>query len=165
MRFAPVAVAQQSTEILSLASADTTGGSGRSALDRTVDYNGQPVTIRSFMVGGEMTDGNTAWVTHRGNYTVAAGQYLRRFFYLALSSASGDRREGNLLDKVWFSTEPEPPVMGSGSLQLSMAVVLDAFRTEAAAVSITFSIELPAGSYTLTSADGTAETRTLAALG
>ena len=57
---APVAVAQQITEILTQASADTTGGSVRSALDRTVDYNGQPVTIRSFMVGGEMTDGNTA---------------------------------------------------------------------------------------------------------
>ena len=162
---APVAVAQQITEILTQASADTTGGSVRSALDRTVDYNGQPVTIRSFMVGGEMTDGNTAWVTHRGNYTVAAGQYLSRFFFLALSCASGDRREGNLLDKVWFSTEPEPPVMGSGSLQLTKAVEQDAYRTEAAAVTNTFSIELPAGSYTLTYADGTAETRTLAAPG
>ena len=162
---APVAVAQQITEILTQASADTTGGSVRSALDRTVDYHGQPVTIRSFMVGGEMTDGNTAWVTHRGNYTVAAGQYLSRFFFLALSCASGDRREGNLLDKVWFSTEPEPPVMGSGSLQLTKAVEQDAYRTEAAAVTNTFSIELPAGSYTLTYADGTAETRTLAAPG
>ena len=130
-----------------------------------MDYNGQPVTIRSFMVGGEMTDGNTAWVTHRGDYTVAAGQYLSRFFFLALSCASGDRREGNLLDKVWFSTEPEPPVMGSGSLQLTKAVEQDAYRTEAAAVTNTFSIELPAGSYTLTYADGTAETRTLAAPG
>ena len=130
---APVAVAQQITEILTQASADMTGGSVRSALDRTVDYNGQPVTIRSFMVGGEMTDGNTAWVTHRGDYTVAAGQYLSRFFFLALSCASGDRREGNLLDKVWFSTEPEPPVMGSGSLQLTKAVEQDAYRTEAAA--------------------------------
>lgn len=162
---APVAVAQQITEILTQASADMTGGSVRSALDRTVDYNGQPVAIRSFMVGGEMTDGNTAWVTHRGDYTVAAGQYLSRFFFLALSCASGDRREGNLLDKVWFSTEPEPPVMGSGSLQLTKAVEQDAYRTEAAAVTNTFSIELPAGSYTLTYADGTAETRTLAAPG
>lgn len=162
---APVAVAQQITEILTQASADMTGGSVRSALDRTVDYNGQPVTIRSFMVGGEMTDGNTAWVTHRGDYTVAAGQYLSRFFFLALSCASGDRREGNLLDKVWFSTEPEPPVMSSGSLQLTKAVEQDAYRTEAAAVTNTFSIELPAGSYTLTYADGTAETRTLAAPG
>ena len=162
---APVAVAQQITEILTQASADTTGGSVRNALDQTVDYNGQPVTIRSFMVGGEMTDSNTAWVTHRGDYTVAAGQYLSRFFFLALSCASGDRREGNLLDKVWFSTEPEPPVAGSGSLQLTKAVEQDAYRTEAAAVTNTFSIELPAGSYTLTYADGTAETRTLAAPG
>lgn len=55
--------------------------------------------------------------------------------------------------------------MGSGSLQLTKAVEQDAYRTEAAAVTNTFSIELPAGSYTLTYADGTAEARTLAAPG
>ena len=98
---APVDVAAQITEILAGASSedDNRGLLVRAALERTVQYNGEEVPIRSFMVGGEITDGNDQWGVHSGDYTVRAGQYVSRFFFLALSSGKGDRREGNLLDK------------------------------------------------------------------
>ena len=139
---APVSVAQDITAILTQASADTTGSSVRSALDKTVTYNGEQVPIRQFMVGGEMTDGNTQWVTHRGDYTVAAGQYVSRFFFLALSCASGDRREGNLLDKVWFSTEAEPPVAGHANLTVRKTILGSLTEAELTAVraNLTFTV-------------------------
>lgn len=117
---APVDVAAQITDILAGASSedDNRGLLVRAALDRTVQYNGEEVPIRSFMVGGEITDGSDQWGVHSGDYTVRAGQYVSRFFFLALSSGKGDRREGNLLDKVWFSTEPAPPVAGHANLTL-----------------------------------------------
>jgi len=120
---APVDVAAQITDILAGASSedDNRGLLVRAALDRTVQYNGEEVPIRSFMVGGEITDGNDQWGVHSGDYTVRAGQYVSRFFFLALSSGKGDRREGNLLDKVWFSTEPAPPVAGHANLTLRVA--------------------------------------------
>ena len=117
---APVDVAAQITDILAGVSSedDNRGLLVHEALDRTVQYNGEDVPIRSFMVGGEITDGNDQWGVHSGDYTVRAGQYVSRFFFLALSSGKGDRREGNLLDKVWFSTEPAPPVAGHANLTL-----------------------------------------------
>ena len=97
---APVDVAAQITDILAGVSSedDNRGLLVRAALDRTVQYNGEEVPIRSFMVGGEITDGSDQWGVHSGDYTVRAGQYVSRFFFLALSSGKGDRREGNLLD-------------------------------------------------------------------
>ena len=63
---APVDVAAQITEILAGASSedDNRGLLVRAALDRTVQYNGEEVPIRSFMVGGEITDGNDQWGVH-----------------------------------------------------------------------------------------------------
>lgn len=57
---APVDVAAQITDILAGASSedDNRGLLVRAALDRTVQYNGEEVPIRSFMVGGEITDGS-----------------------------------------------------------------------------------------------------------
>ena len=121
----------------------------RAALDRTVQYNGEEVPIRSFMVGGEITDGSDQWGVHSGDYTVRAGQYVSRFFFLALSSGKGDRREGNLLDKVWFSTEPAPPVAGHANLTLrkTLAGSLTADELTAVRAGLTF---------TVTRSDGTA---------
>lgn len=148
---APVDVAAQITEILAGASSkdDNRGLLVRAALDRTVQYNGEEVPIRSFMVGGEITDGNDQWGVHSGDYTVRAGQYVSRFFFLALSSGKGDRREGNLLDKVWFSTEPAPPVAGHANLTLrkTLAGSLTADELTAVRAGLTF---------TVTRSDGTA---------
>ena len=148
---APVDVAAQITDILEGASSkdDNRGLLVRAALDRTVQYNGEEVPIRSFMVGGEITDGNDQWGVHSGDYTVRAGQYVSRFFFLALSSGKGDRREGNLLDKVWFSTEPAPPVAGHANLTLrkTLAGSLTADELTAVRTGLTF---------TVTRSDGTA---------
>ena len=147
---APVSVAQDITTILTQASADKTGGSVREALDKTVTYNGEQVAIRSFMVGGEMIDGNTQWGIHKGDYVVNAGQYVSRFFFLALSCASGDRREGNLLDKVWFSTEAEPPVAGHANLTVRKTIAgsLTADQLEAARAGLTFTVTRSDGTVT-----------------
>lgn len=77
------------------------------------------------------------------------GQYVSRFFFLALSSGKGDRREGNLLDKVWFSTEPAPPVAGHANLTLrkTLAGSLTADELTAVRAGLTF---------TVTRSDGTA---------
>ena len=71
------------------------------------------------------------------------------FFFLALSSGKGDRREGNLLDKVWFSTEPAPPVAGHANLTLrkTLAGSLTADELTAVRAGLTF---------TVTRSDGTA---------
>ena len=141
---APVDVAAQITDILAGVSSedDDKGLLVRQALDRTVQYNGQDVPIRSFMVGGEITDGNDQWGVHSGDYTVRAGQYVSRFFFLALSSGKGDRREGNLLDKVWFSTEPAPPVAGHANLTLrkTLAGSLTADELTAVRAGLTFTV-------------------------
>lgn len=148
---APVDVAAQITDILAGASSkdDNRGLLVRAALDRTVQYNGEEIPIRSFMVGGEITDGSDQWGVHSGDYTVRAGQYVSRFFFLALSSGKGDRREGNLLDKVWFSTEPAPPVAGHANLTLrkTLAGSLTADELTAVRAGLTF---------TVTRSDGTA---------
>lgn len=148
---APVDVAAQITDILAGVSSedDDKGLLVRAALDQTVQYNGEEVPIRSFMVGGEITDGNDQWGVHSGDYTVRAGQYVSRFFFLALSSGKGDRREGNLLDKVWFSTEPAPPVAGHANLTLrkTLAGSLTADELTAVRAGLTF---------TVTRSDGTA---------
>ena len=141
---APVDVAAQITNILAGVSSedDDRGLLVRAALDRTVQYNGEDVPIRSFMVGGEITDGSDQWGVHSGDYTVRAGQYVSRFFFLALSSGKGDRREGNLLDKVWFSTEPAPPVAGHANLTLrkTLAGSLTADELTAVRAGLTFTV-------------------------
>lgn len=141
---APVDVATKITEILAGVSSedDDKGLLVRAALDQTVEYNGEDVPIRSFMVGGEITDGNDQWGVHSGDYTVREGQYVSRFFFLALSSGKGDRREGNLLDKVWFSTEPAPPVAGHANLTVrkTLAGSLTADQLTAVRKGLTFTV-------------------------
>lgn len=147
---APVDVAAQITNILAGVSSedDNRGLLVRAALDRTVQYNGEDVPIRSFMVGGEITDGSDQWGVHSGDYTVRAGQYVSRFFFLALSSGKGDRREGNLLDKVWFSTEPAPPVAGHANLTLRKTLAGSLTTDELTAVRAGLT-------FTVTRSDGT----------
>ena len=147
---APVDVAAQITDILAGVSSedDNRGLLVRAALDRTVQYNGEDVPIRSFMVGGEITDGSDQWSVHSGDYTVRAGQYVSRFFFLALSSGKGDRREGNLLDKVWFSTELAPPVAGHANLTLRKTLAGSLTTDELTAVRAGLT-------FTVTRSDGT----------
>ncbi len=45
------------------------------------------------------------WDTVSGNYVVPQGQYLTRFFFVSVSSASKNATIGNLIDNVYFTTE------------------------------------------------------------
>ena len=56
----------------------------------------------------EYMENGQEWKTESGTFNIPDGQFLTRFFFVAISTSTGDLREGNLLDYVWFSTEPIP---------------------------------------------------------
>lgn len=63
----------------------------------------------------------SSWNTRTGTYTVPEGQYLTRFFFVAVDSVfqSGNLRVGNLLDDVWFGQDA-PPALTDGSGQITV---------------------------------------------
>lgn len=121
---APVDVAQDITDALKN---KTTRAAIQEALNGSITVNGVNVPIRNYIVDGNISDGCTAWGVHNGTYTVPAGQYVSRFFFVAVASASGDSEEGlkrgNPIDRVWFSTDPVPPVAGSGILRVTKTLL------------------------------------------
>jgi uncharacterized repeat protein (TIGR01451 family)/fimbrial isopeptide formation D2 family protein/LPXTG-motif cell wall-anchored protein len=58
------------------------------------------------VVQRQMSDGNTAWGTYTGSYTVPEGQTVTRFGFEAVSSAGGSLGAGNFLDDIFLGTEP-----------------------------------------------------------
>lgn len=147
---APVAVADAITQELS----NYANGNVAAALNRTVTVDGESHTISEYIVkegsgNGILTDGNTAWAVHGGTYTVPAGQYVSRFFFLAVSTAGGDKTEGNLLDDVWFSTQPAPLQPDEATLRLTKQ--LDGTLTDAERAAI-----WPLVEFTVTNGAGTA---------
>ncbi|MGE7825531.1 isopeptide-forming domain-containing fimbrial protein [Paenibacillus sp. NPDC093718] len=58
------------------------------------------------VVQRQMTDGNTAWGTYTGTYTVPAGQKVTRFGFEAVSTASGSIGAGNFIDDIFLGTAP-----------------------------------------------------------
>lgn len=121
---APVEAAKKITETLKN---KTTRAAIQEALNGSITVNGQTVPISNYIVNGNIADGCTAWGVHSGTYTVPAGQYVSRFFFVAVGSASGDSAEGlkrgNLIDRVWFSTDPVPPAAGSGILRVTKTLL------------------------------------------
>ena len=121
---APVDVAQDITDALKN---KTTRAAIQEALNGSITVNGVNVPICNYIVDGNISDGCTAWGVHNGTYTVPAGQYVSRFFFVAVASASGDSEEGlkrgNLIDRVWFSTDPVPPAAGSGILRVTKTLL------------------------------------------
>lgn len=65
----------------------------------------------------------SSWRKNEGTYTVPKGQYLTRFFFAAISTASGNSEKaktmGNLLDDVWFSQNVAPPTSGTGRVTVT----------------------------------------------
>ncbi|RAR44460.1 isopeptide-forming domain-containing fimbrial protein [Paenibacillus sp. MDMC362] len=57
-------------------------------------------------VQDQMTDGNKAWGTYTGTYTVPAGQKVTRFGFEAVSSASASIGAGNFIDDIFLGTAP-----------------------------------------------------------
>lgn len=65
----------------------------------------------------------SSWTESNGTYTIPKGQYLTRFFFAAISTASGNSEKaktwGNLLDDVWFSQNVAPPTSGTGRVTVT----------------------------------------------
>ena len=62
------------------------------------------------------------WTTHTGDYTVPDGQYMTRYFFVAIATFTSDKTVGNQIDNVWFSTELPPPQAGMGRLTITKKV-------------------------------------------
>lgn len=63
----------------------------------------------------------SSWRKNEGTYTVPKGQYLTRFFFAAIDTASSGfgHGVGNLLDDVWFSQNVAPPTSGTGRVTVT----------------------------------------------
>ena len=70
-----------------------------------------PGDVNNDCIVAKITDGNKKWGYYQGEYEVPAGQYVTRFYFLAVS-ATGGATQGNLLDNVYFTTErPKEPAV------------------------------------------------------
>ena len=58
------------------------------------------------------------WNTKSGKFKVPENQFLTRFFFVAVSTSTGNLSVGNLLDYVWFSSKNIPPADGKGRLEI-----------------------------------------------
>lgn len=64
----------------------------------------------------------SSWRKNEGTYTVPKGQYLTRFFFAAIDTATSSTHGhsvGNLLDDVWFSQNVAPPTSGTGRVTVT----------------------------------------------
>lgn len=63
----------------------------------------------------------SSWTESSDTYKIPDGQYLTRFFFAAISTASDDQTKtmGNLLDDVWFSQNVAPPTSGTGRVTVT----------------------------------------------
>lgn len=70
-------------------------------------------------------DGQGSWARYDGEYTVPEGQYVTRFFFVAVDTgATGPRANttGNLLDRVGFGTDVPAPDADEGQLTITKVV-------------------------------------------
>ena len=93
--------------------------------------------IADGLTSADITDGPADWKTYSGEYQVPAGQYLTRFFFVAVNAVGG-ATQGNLIDNVWFSTELPPAKPDRGHLTLKKTVFgLDAEDAQNYRVAVT----------------------------
>ena len=115
--------------VTALEDADMTSVDGiKNALNGTITVGGQTEPISKYVIDAGLTAGPGKWTTHSGEYTVPAGQYVSRFFFVAVATASTkdgtpDLTKGNMLDRVWFSADPVPPAPGKGTLVLTKTLL------------------------------------------
>lgn len=62
------------------------------------------------------------WTTHSGQYVVPNNQYLTRYFFVAISTSTGDKTVGNHIDNVWFDTTLPPANAGQGRVTITKKV-------------------------------------------
>ena len=116
--------------VKSLEIADKTSVNGiKNALNGSIKVNGQTEPISKYIISADLTAKPGNWTTHSGEYTVPPGQYISRFFFVAVATASKDDdgqpdlTKGNMLDRVWFSADPVPPAPGKGTLALTKTLL------------------------------------------
>ena len=69
-----------------------------------------------------LSDKTGKWIYHYGDYTVPAGQYVTRFYFVAVAAANGNLSNGNLLDNISFGKDlPNPPAK-TGNLIITKQV-------------------------------------------
>ena len=69
-----------------------------------------------------LSDEAGKWTYHYGDYTVPAGQYVTRFYFVAVAAANGNLSNGNLLDNISFGKDlPNPPAK-TGNLMITKQV-------------------------------------------
>lgn len=75
------------------------------------------------LIGKYAKYSTSSWTESSGTYKIPDGQYLTRFFFAAISTASGNSEKaktmGNLLDDVWFSQNVAPPTPGTGRVTVT----------------------------------------------
>ena len=69
-----------------------------------------------------LSDESGKWTYHYGDYTVPAGQYVTRFYFVAVAAANGNLSNGNPLDNISFGKDlPNPPAK-TGNLMITKQV-------------------------------------------
>ena len=69
-----------------------------------------------------MNDDTKEWERYNGEYEVPDGQYVTRFFFVAVSTGSGNNTVGNLLDHVGFGHDIPEPENDEGYLTVTKVV-------------------------------------------
>lgn len=69
-----------------------------------------------------MSDEAGKWTYHYGDYTVPAGQYVTRFYFVAVAAANGNLSNGNLLDNISFGKDFPTPPAKTGNLMITKQV-------------------------------------------
>lgn len=80
------------------------------------NYNSRPDDVKAVI-----TDGSGTWNFHEGTYTVPEGQYVTRFYFVAVS-AKGGIADGNLLDNISFGKNVPNPPASKGTVTISKSV-------------------------------------------
>lgn len=62
------------------------------------------------------------WTTHSGQYAVPNGQYLTRYFFVAISTSTNNETVGNHIDNVWFNTTLPPANAGQGRVTIAKKI-------------------------------------------
>lgn len=87
------------------------------------DLSGTRKQGRFDLIGKYAKYSTSSWTESSGTYKIPDGQYLTRFFFAAISTASGNSEKaktmGNLLDDVWFSQNVAPPTSGTGRVTVT----------------------------------------------
>lgn len=69
-----------------------------------------------------LSDEAGKWTYHYGDYTVPAGQYVTRFYFVAVAAANGNLSNGNLLDNISFGKDLPTPPAKTGNLMITKQV-------------------------------------------